>query len=109
MLIEGIELRMKDAIKALYADDNAGLETAIAKVTDRAADIRKKIPAAVRGYLEKAGLSVTDNADKVFDTDKQRIQALYDYQLKEAIKNRDRALATMAQTGRACAPMVCCR
>lgn len=56
MQIEGIESRMKEAITALYAGNDAGLESAIAAVTDRAADTRKKIPAAIRGYLEKAGL-----------------------------------------------------
>jgi CBS domain-containing protein len=38
MLIEGIESRMKEAISALYAGNDAGLESAIAAVTDRAAD-----------------------------------------------------------------------
>jgi CBS domain-containing protein len=57
MQIQGIELRMKEAIKALYAGDDAGLESAIAAVTDRAADIRKRIPAAIRGYLERVGLN----------------------------------------------------
>lgn len=57
MLIEGIESRMKDAIIALYAGDSAGLELTIGAVTDRAADIRKRIPTAIRGYLEKAGLN----------------------------------------------------
>jgi CBS domain-containing protein len=57
MLIEGIESRMKEAINALYVGNDAGLESAIATVTDRAADIRKKIPAAIRGYLEKTGLN----------------------------------------------------
>ena len=56
MVIEDIESRMKEAIESLYAGNNSDLESAIVKVTDRAADIRKKIPAAIRGYLEKAGL-----------------------------------------------------
>jgi hypothetical protein len=56
MQIEGIESHMKEAITALYAGNNSGLEAAIATVTDRAADIRKRIPAAIRGYLEKASL-----------------------------------------------------
>ena len=63
MLIEGIESRMKEAISALYAGDDAGLESAIAAVTDRAADIRKKFPTAIRSYLEKAGLTAPANGD----------------------------------------------
>ena len=57
MQIEGIESRMKEAITALFAGDDAGLETTIAKVTDRAADIRRKLRPAILGYLEKAGLT----------------------------------------------------
>jgi hypothetical protein len=63
MQIEGIESRMKEAITALYAGDAAGLESAIAAVTDHAADIRKKIPAAIRGYLDKAGLKAPAGGD----------------------------------------------
>jgi CBS domain-containing protein len=63
MQIEGIESRMKEAITALYAGNDSGLESAIESVTDRAADIRKKIPAAIRGYLEKAGLTVPSTGD----------------------------------------------
>lgn len=63
MLIEGIESRIKEAITALYAGDDAGLESAIGSVTDRAADIRKRIPAAIRGYLEKAGLKAPENGE----------------------------------------------
>lgn len=57
MQIEGIESRMKEAITALFAGNEAGLETTIAKVTDRAADIRRKLRPAILGYLEKAGLT----------------------------------------------------
>ena len=56
MVIEDIESRMKEAIESLYAGNSSDLESAIARVTDRAADIRKRIPAAIRGYLEKAGV-----------------------------------------------------
>lgn len=63
MQIEGIESRMKEAITALHAGNDAGLESAIAAVTDRAADIRKRIPVAIRGYLEKAGLNVPATGD----------------------------------------------
>jgi len=73
MQIQGIESRMKDAITALYAGDDAGLESAIAAVTDRAADIRKKIPAAIRGYLDKAGLKApaTCDADALAEAEKR--------------------------------------
>jgi len=73
MLIEGIESRMKEAINALYADNDAGLESAIAAVTDRAADIRKKIPAAIRGYLEKTGLNppAAGEADGLAEVEKR--------------------------------------
>src|SRR6266496_2288964 len=64
MVIEGIESRMKEAIQALYASDGADLESAIAAVTDRSADIRKKLPAAIRGYVEKCGLPVSGTADQ---------------------------------------------
>lgn len=57
MQIEGIESRMKEAIAALFAGDDAGLEMAIARVTDRASDIRRKLRPAILGYLEKMALS----------------------------------------------------
>jgi CBS domain-containing protein len=57
MLIEGIESRVKDAILALYAGDDVELNSAIAIVTDRAADIRKKLPAAIKAYLGKANIN----------------------------------------------------
>lgn len=60
MLIEDIESRIKDAIRALYATDSAGLDTAIAAVTDRVADIRKRMPGAIRAYLGRAGISLPD-------------------------------------------------
>jgi hypothetical protein len=56
MQIEGIESRMKEAITALYAGNDSGLQTAVEAVTDRAADIRKKFPIAIKGYLEITGL-----------------------------------------------------
>ena len=65
MQIEGIESRMKDAIRALYAGDTAGLESAVEAVTDRAADIRKKLPIAIKAYLGKAGMLIpTTGTDK---------------------------------------------
>jgi CBS domain-containing protein len=56
MLIEGIESRVKDAIRALYAGDNDGLHSAIVTVSDRASEVRKKLPAAIKAYLEKANI-----------------------------------------------------
>jgi CBS domain-containing protein len=58
MLIEDIESRIKDAIQTLYANDFAGLDIAIASVTDRVADIRKRIPAAIRAYFGKAEIAL---------------------------------------------------
>lgn len=55
MQIEGIESRLKEAISALF--DDSSLETTIAKVTDRAADIRRKLRPAILGYIEKCGLT----------------------------------------------------
>jgi Domain of unknown function (DUF4268) len=57
MLIEGIESRVKDAIRSLYAGDDDGLDCAITTVTDRAADIRKRFPGAIRAYLTNAHIS----------------------------------------------------
>jgi len=57
MQIEGIESRVKDAIRALYAGDDGGLDSAIATVTDRAADIRKRFPGAIRAYLAKTNIT----------------------------------------------------
>jgi hypothetical protein len=57
MLIEGIESRVKDAIRAVYADDDDGLCSAIATVTDRGAEVRKKLPGAIRAYVAKASIS----------------------------------------------------
>jgi CBS domain-containing protein len=56
MRIEGIESRVKDAIRSLYAGDAAGLDSAITAVTDRAADMRKKVPGAIKAYLAKANI-----------------------------------------------------
>jgi hypothetical protein len=72
MLIEGIESRIKEAITALYAGDAVGLEGAIESVTDRAADIRKRIPAAVRAYLGRAGLNApaTGEAEAITEAEK---------------------------------------
>lgn len=57
MQIEGIESRVKDAIRALYAGDDGGLDSAIATVTDRAAEIRKRFPGAIQAYLARVGVT----------------------------------------------------
>src|SRR5262249_15549202 len=57
MQIEGIESRVKDAIRARYAGDDGGLDSAIASVTDRSADIRRKFPGAIKAYLAKTNIS----------------------------------------------------
>lgn len=56
MLIEGIETSIREAIEALYEDDPAGLIAAIESVTDRAADVRRKLPVAIKAYLTKNGI-----------------------------------------------------
>ena len=48
MQIEGIESRMKEAITALYAGNDSGLQSAVEAVTDRAAHLAKKFPVAIR-------------------------------------------------------------
>jgi|HubBroStandDraft_5_1064220.scaffolds.fasta_scaffold05846_1 CBS domain-containing protein len=70
MLIEEIESRIKDAIRTLYSTDSAGLDSAVAAVTDRGADIRKRIPGMIRAYLGRAGISFpTPETDKLALTD----------------------------------------
>jgi CBS domain-containing protein len=76
MQIEGIESGMKEAITALYGDNNGSLELAIAAVTDRAASIRKRIPAAIRGYLDKVGLNVPTASDAEAIAEAERRLAL---------------------------------
>lgn len=56
--IEGIETRIKDAIRALYAGDDASLKSAIEAVTDRVAEIRKKLPVAIKAYLGKGKIQI---------------------------------------------------
>jgi Domain of unknown function (DUF4268) len=56
MEIEGIESRIKDAILTLYIDDGDGLTCAIAKASDRRAQLRRKVPAAIGVYLERMGI-----------------------------------------------------
>jgi hypothetical protein len=73
MQIEGIESRMKEAITALYVGNDLGLEFAVEAVTDRAADIRKKFPVAIRAYLEKAGLKppTTGNDEAIAEAERR--------------------------------------
>jgi len=58
MLIEGIASRVKDAIREVYSDDDDGLCSAIAKVTDSGAGVRKRLLGAIRAYLAKARISL---------------------------------------------------
>jgi CBS domain-containing protein len=74
MLIEGIESRVKDAIRALYVGDDDGLDSAIVTVTDRTADIRRRLPGAIKAYLTKASFSVPDvetDADAITEAEKR--------------------------------------
>lgn len=57
MVIEGIEESVKDAIDILYGGlDAPELVATIEAVTDRAADIRSKLPSAIRAYLGKMAI-----------------------------------------------------
>ncbi len=58
MLIEDIETSVKEAIEVLYAEDNTGKTAAIESITDRASEIRRRLPAAIRAYLEKQDIPV---------------------------------------------------
>jgi CBS domain-containing protein len=60
MEIEGIESQLKGAIRALYVDAASDLSSAIAKASDRSAQIRKKIPSAIGAYLKKIGVAHED-------------------------------------------------
>jgi hypothetical protein len=48
MLIEGIGSRVKDAIRAVYADNDDGLCSAIATAANRGAKVRKQLRGAIR-------------------------------------------------------------
>lgn len=71
MQIEGIESRVKEAICALYAGDDAGLDSAIATVTDRAADIRKRFPAAIKTYLAKVNITTGTDMGALAEAEKR--------------------------------------
>lgn len=57
MLIEGIETNIREAIEALYKGNDAGLTSEIESVTDRAAEIRRKLPSAIKTYLARNGIT----------------------------------------------------
>jgi CBS domain-containing protein len=58
MMIEGVEVSIKEAIEILYGGlQEPALIEAIESVTDRASDTRKKLPLAIKAYLGK--MSVT--------------------------------------------------
>lgn len=63
MLIEGIETSIREAIETLYAGNTSGLTAEIESVTDRAADVRRKLPVAIRAYLAKRGIAVPVSSD----------------------------------------------
>jgi CBS domain-containing protein len=66
MMIEGVEVSIKEAIEILYGGlQEPELTEAIESVTDRASDTRKKLPAAIKAYLSKMGvtLPVGDEAE----------------------------------------------
>lgn len=56
MLIEGIETNIREAIEALYKGDETGLASEIESVTDRASEIRRKLPSAIKTYLARNGI-----------------------------------------------------
>lgn len=64
MMIEGVEESVKEAIEILYGGlHSQELTEAIETVTDRAAETRKKLPGAIRAYLNKVGLSSPPSTD----------------------------------------------
>lgn len=61
MMIEGVEVSIKEAIEILYGGlQEPALTEAIESVTDRASDTRKKLPAAIKAYLGKMGMAVPE-------------------------------------------------
>jgi hypothetical protein len=72
MQIEGIESLVKDAIRALYADDKTALESATAIVSDRTSEIRRRLPGAVRAYFEKVQVGgQTEDAEALAEAEKR--------------------------------------
>jgi hypothetical protein len=64
MVIEGVEESVKEAIEILYGGlQSQELTEAIEAATDRASDIRKKLPGAIKAYLAKAGLPAASGDD----------------------------------------------
>ena len=65
MIIQGIEESVKEAIEISYGSLEATeLLDAIESVTDRASDIRRKLPSAIKAYLAKQGLNIQDPDNK---------------------------------------------
>lgn len=65
MIIQGIEESIKDAIEISYGSlESAELLDAIESVTDRASDIRRRLPNAIKAYLAKQGLNIPDPDNK---------------------------------------------
>jgi CBS domain-containing protein len=65
MVIQGIEESVKEAIEILYGSLEATeLLDAIEEVTDRASDVRRKLPGAIKAYLAKQGLNPPDPDNK---------------------------------------------
>jgi CBS domain-containing protein len=55
MIVQFVETTMKEAAQTLYKDDAPGLHDAIQRVTDRSADIKKRLPNAIATYLTTVG------------------------------------------------------
>ncbi|MBE7495796.1 MAG: DUF4268 domain-containing protein [Verrucomicrobiaceae bacterium] len=64
MMIEGVEVSIKEAIEILYGGlQEPALIEAIESVTDRASDTRKKLPAAIKAYLGKMNVAPPQGDD----------------------------------------------
>lgn len=65
MVIEGVEESVKEAIEIVYGSlQSPELTNAIEAVTDRASDIRKRLPGAIKAYFAKMGLATPISEDK---------------------------------------------
>lgn len=65
MVIEGIEESVKEAIEIVYGSlQSSDLTDAIESVTDRASDIRRKLPGAIKAYISKMGFTIPNSEDK---------------------------------------------
>jgi hypothetical protein len=54
MTIENIESRVKEAIRTLFRGNDPALLDEIATVSDRTAETRRRLPAAIQAYCEKS-------------------------------------------------------